>query len=137
MSGTSSMGTPTKNKRERPETPSTVLVDENGNDIVNEEEKGKRQKYNEWQRENSKYSLVPFMEKLFDKDGNVFYEPTKENMKFILVPMSSQDIQLGKQAYNFKGVKMESNNLFKGGKKRRTKRNPIKRKHKKSMKMYK
>jgi len=137
MSETSSKGTPNEKKRARPETPSTVIVDENGEDIVNEEDEGKRQEYNEWQRENSKYSLVPFMKKLFDKDGNVIYEPTKKNQKFILVPMSWQDIQLGKQAYNFKGVKMESNNLFKGGKKRRTKRNPKKRKHKKSMKRYK
>ena len=135
------MGTPNKNKRARPETPptpDTVIVDVNGNDIENEVNKVNREKYDEWQRENIKYSRVPFMEKLFDKDGNVYYEPTKENMKFILVPMSSQDIQSRrKQAYNFKGKKMESNNLFKGGNKRRTKRKPKKRKHKKSMKMYK
>lgn len=136
-------GTPPQSKkRERPETPGTILKDEHGNDVPNPKLEKQHKKFDEWQRDNKKYKMVPFLEKLFDKDGNIFYEPSQENMKFILVQMTIQDIQLGKQAYNFEGKIKDSNKISlekEGGNKRKTsrKRRSSKRKHKKSIKKHK
>lgn len=108
-----------------PETPSTVLVDDEGDTIPGQEEKMKQHElYNKMR----KYKMVPYnvssyLEDVYVKQPDGTFEPLSIKGKtFILKTMSKDDFYHGIQAYDYQGKKKDSDNLFQGGKKRRTRK---------------
>ena len=119
-----------------PDTPSTVLLDDEGETIPGQEEKIKQHElYNKMR----KYKMVPYnvsryLEDVFVKKPDGTFEPLSiKGETFMLKTMSKDDFYHGIQAYDYQGKKKESDNLFQGGKKRRTrKKKTLKKKRKRS-----
>ena len=108
-----------------PETPSTVLLDDDGETLPGQEEKIRQHElYNKMR----KYKMVPYMlpsylSEVFVQHPDGSYAPLKLPSKtFKLEVMRKDDFDRGVQAYDYQGKKKESDNLFQGGKKRRTRR---------------
>lgn len=108
-----------------PDTPSTVLLDDDGETIPGQEEKIKQHElYNKMR----KYKMVPYnvsryLEDVFVKKPDGTFEPLSiKGETFLLKTMSKDDFYHGIQAYDYQGKKKESDNLFQGGKKRRTRK---------------
>lgn len=118
-----------------PDTPSTVLLDDDGETIPGQEEKIKQHElYNKMR----KYKMVPYnvsryLEDVFVKKPDGTFEPLSiKGETFMLKTMSKDDFYHGIQAYDYQGKKKDSDNLFQGGKKRRTRKKKTLKKKRKS-----
>lgn len=108
------METPKKSKPTQ-DTPRTVRVDDDGNflpgqeNLINEHDEYNKRK---------KYKMVPYSstfnaQNIFVKQPDGSFVPLQKiGRMFLLEGMSKEEIQSGEQPYNYKGVKMESDNLF-------------------------
>jgi len=110
-----SMETPKKKSKPTPDTPGTVRVDDDGNflpgqeDLINEHDEYNKRK---------KYKMVPYStpfnsQNIFVKQPDGSFVPlVLKGKMYLLEGMSKDDFKRGIQPYNYKGVKMESDNLF-------------------------
>lgn len=108
------METPKKSKP-TPETPRTVRVDDDGNFLPGQENLiSEHDEYNK----RKKYKMVPYSstfnaQNIFVKQPDGSFDPLIIKGKmYLLEGMSKEDFKRGIQPYNYKGVKMESDNLF-------------------------